>query len=107
MHICVRSVTLLPFEYNHDTSQLCRTGHDDVSRTRPTTLAFILSELFPLMVSDAISCQLHNSNSVWYIIMILYSYVEQVLTMCRIQERQFLLPYLMSYFPLIVSDAIS
>ena len=35
-------------EYNHDTSQLCRTGHDDVSRTRMTTLAFILSELFPL-----------------------------------------------------------
>ena len=37
-----------PLEYNHDTSQLCRTGHDDVSRTRMTTLAFILSELFPL-----------------------------------------------------------
>ena len=37
-----------PMEFNHDTSQLCRTGHDDVSRTRMTTLAFILSELFPL-----------------------------------------------------------
>ena len=35
-------------EYNHDTSQLCKTGHDDMSRTRMTTLAFILSELFPL-----------------------------------------------------------
>ena len=35
-------------EYFDDTSQLCRTGHDDVSRTRMTTLAFILSELFPL-----------------------------------------------------------
>ena len=35
-------------EYNHDTSQLCRTGHDDVARTRMTTLGFILSELFPL-----------------------------------------------------------
>ena len=35
-------------EYNHDTSQLCRTGHDDVSPTRMTTLAFILFELFPL-----------------------------------------------------------
>ena len=34
--------------YNHDTSQLCRTGHDDVVRTRMTTIAFILSELFPL-----------------------------------------------------------
>ena len=35
-------------EYNHDTSQLCRTGHDDVLRTRMTTLIFILSESFPL-----------------------------------------------------------
>ena len=37
-----------PLEYNHDTSQLCRTGHDDVSRTRMTTLIFILSELSSL-----------------------------------------------------------
>ena len=29
-------------EYNHDTSQLCRTGHDNLSRTGMTTLAFIL-----------------------------------------------------------------
>ena len=36
-----------PLEYSHDTSQLCRTGHDNVSPTRMTTLAFILSELFP------------------------------------------------------------
>ena len=36
------------FIYNHDTSQLFRTGHDNVSRTRMTTFAFILSELFPL-----------------------------------------------------------
>ena len=35
-------------EYNHDTSQLCRTGHDAVLRTRMTTLIFILSELIPL-----------------------------------------------------------
>ena len=27
-------------EYNHDTSQLCRTGHDDVTRTRMTTSHF-------------------------------------------------------------------
>ena len=26
----------------HNSSQLCRTGHDDVSHTRMTTLAFIL-----------------------------------------------------------------
>ena len=53
--------------------------------TRMTTLAFVLSELFPL-VSDAISCPLHNLNSVWDFIMILHSYVEQVMTICHIQE---------------------
>ena len=37
-----------PLEYNHDTSQLCRTGHDNVSHTRMTTLAFIVSDLFSL-----------------------------------------------------------
>ena len=37
-----------PLEYNHDTSQLCRTGHEDVSYTKMTTLAFILSELLLL-----------------------------------------------------------
>ena len=35
-------------EYNHDTSLLCRTAHDDVLHTRMTTLAFILSELLAL-----------------------------------------------------------
>ena len=35
------------FRY-HDTSQLSRTGHDDVSRTRMKTLILILSELFSL-----------------------------------------------------------
>ena len=73
-------------EYNHDTSQLCRTGHDTVLRTRMTTLAFVFSELFPL---DAFRCNfisLHNLNTLWNIIMILHSYVEQVMTMCHIQE---------------------
>ena len=37
-----------PLEYFHDTSQLCRTGHDDVSRTRMVTLAIVLFELSPL-----------------------------------------------------------
>ena len=44
-----------PLEYNHDTSQSCRTGHDNVSVTRMTTLAFVLSELFPL---DFFRCNL-------------------------------------------------
>ena len=37
-----------PLEYNHDTSQLCKTDHDDASHTGILTLACILSELFPL-----------------------------------------------------------
>ena len=37
-----------PLVYYHDTSQLCRTGLDDVSRRRMTTLACILSKLFSL-----------------------------------------------------------
>ena len=73
-------------EYNHDTSQLCRTGHDDVLHTRMTTLAFILLSYLPLMVSDAISCPLHNLKAVWNIIMIPYSYVQEVMMMCCIQE---------------------
>ena len=75
-----------PLEYNHDTSQLCRSGHDDVSHTKMTTLAFILLSYLPLMLSNAISCPLHNLKTDWNIIMIVHSYVEQVMTMCRVQE---------------------
>ena len=56
-----------------------------MSRTKMTTLAVILSEFFPLMVSDAYSCPLHNLKTIQNIIMILHSYVEQVMTMCRVQ----------------------
>ena len=77
---------------------LCRTGHDDVSLTGMTTLAFILFfSYFPLVVSDAISCPLHNLKTVWNIIMILHSYVEQVMT---IWQLSFL--YFLSYLPLMV-----
>ena len=79
-------------------------------------LLYFLS-YFPLMVSDAISspplmffhaysCPLCNLNTLWNIIMILHSYVEQVMTICRVQEWQLLLLYFLSYFPLMVSDAI-
>ena len=37
-----------PLIYYHDTSQLCRTGLDNVSRTKMTTLAFILFKLLLL-----------------------------------------------------------
>ena len=94
-----------PLEYNHDTSQLCRTGQDDVSRTRMTTLTSIFPSHFFLMVSDAISCPLHNLKTIRNIFMILDSYVEQVMTMCRKQEWQLSLTYCPSYLSLIVTDA--
>ena len=74
-----------------------------------TALAFILSGLFPFLASDAVSCPLYNLNTLWYtcIIMILISNDEQVMTMCRVQECQLLLSYFLSYFTLMVSDAIS
>ena len=48
-------------------------------------LSYFLS-YFPLIVSDANSCPLCNLNTLWYIIMMLQSYVEQVLAMRRIRE---------------------
>ena len=47
-----------------------------MSHTRMAALAFILSELFHLMVSEAISCLLYNVNTLSNIIMILHSSVE-------------------------------
>ena len=58
------------------------------------------------MVSDATFCQLHNLDTLGYIILILYSYVEQVMTMCPVQEQQLSLSYFRSYLPLIISDAV-
>ena len=58
------------------------------------------------MISDAILCPLHNLKTLWNILMILYSFVEQVMKMCRIQEWQLSLSYFLSYFPLIILDAI-
>ena len=46
-------------------------------------------------------------NILWNIIVILHSYVEQVMTIGRVQELQLSLSYFLSYFPLMVSDAIS
>ena len=69
-------------------------------------LSYFLS-YFPLMVSDPISFPLHNLNTVWYIIIILYTYVEQVMTMCRVQEWQLSLSYFLRYLPLMVKATIS
>ena len=52
---------------------------------RQLLLSYFLS-YFPLIVSDVIMCLLHNFNTLWNIIMILHSYVEQVMTMCHVQE---------------------
>ena len=35
------NLNTLSLEYNHDTSQLCRTGHENVSHTRMITLVFL------------------------------------------------------------------
>ena len=72
-----------------------------------TTLASYFLSYFPLIVSDAISCPLCDLNTLRNIIMIYHSYIEQVMTMCRVQEWQLLLSYFFSYFLLIVSDKIS
>ena len=76
--------------------QLRRTGHDNESRTGMATLTFALSELPPLMVSDAISCPLHNLKTFWNILMIRHGNVKQVMTMCRILEWQLSLSYFLS-----------
>ena len=52
---------------------------------RTTPLSYFFS-YFPMMVSDAALCSLHNLKTVWNIIMILHSYVEQIMTTCRVQE---------------------
>ena len=46
-----------------NTSQLCKISLDDVSSTGMINHAFILSELFPLMVLDVILCPLCNLNT--------------------------------------------
>ena len=66
--------------------QLCRTGHNDVSRTKIRALASLLLSYLPFDAFYAYSCPLCILNTLWNIIMILHSYVEQVMTMCRVQE---------------------
>ena len=70
------------------------------------SLSYFRSYFF-LMVLEAILCPLHILKTFWNILMILYSYVEQVMKMCCIQEWQLWLSYFLSYFPLIISDAFS
>ena len=61
-----------------------------MSRTRVTTLPFLLLALSPFVVSDSdyplISYLLCKSKTLWNIFMILGRNVEQDQTMCRVQE---------------------
>ena len=77
-------------EHFDGTWQKCRTGPDDVSRTRMTTLPFLLLVLCPFVMSDSdyplISCPLCKSKTLWNIFMILGRNVEQDQTTCCIQK---------------------
>ena len=61
-----------------------------MSRTRMTTLPFLLLVLSPFGMSDSdnplISCLLCKSKTLWNIFMILGRNVEQDQTMCCVQE---------------------
>ena len=96
----VWNIIILHHSYVEHDMMMCRVQEWQLS------LSYCLS-YFPLMVSGAISCLLHNLKTVWNILMKLYSYIEKVMKMCRIQEWQHSLSYFLSYFPLIISDATS
>ena len=61
--------------------------------------SFIFSKLFPFDCFRRILCPLHNLNTLWYIVMILHIYVEQVMMMC--DTRMTTLAFIVSeLFPL-------
>ena len=70
---------MILYSYVEQVLTVCRVKEWQLS------LSYFLS-YFPLIVSDAILCPLNNLKTLWYIIMILYSYVEDILMMCRVQE---------------------
>ena len=94
------NIIMIPHSYVEQVMTICHIEEWQLSHW------YFLS-YFPLMVSDAILCPLHNLKTVWNIIMILDGYVEQVMTICRVQDWQLSLSYFLSYFPLMVSDAVS
>ena len=61
-----------------------------MSRTRVTTLCFLLLALFPFVIFDSdnplISCLLCKSKTLWNIFMILGRNEEQDQTMCCVQK---------------------
>ena len=82
----VRSVTWIPFGIFWGYLAECRTGPDDVSRTRMTTLPFLLLLLSSSVIFDndnpLFSCPLCKSKTLWNIFMILGRNVEQDQTTC-------------------------
>ena len=70
-----------PLEYFNGTWQKCKSGPEDLSRTRMTTLPFLLLVLSPFVTFDSdnplISSPLCKSNTLWNIFMILGRNVEQ------------------------------
>ena len=67
--------SLISFGIYHDTLQLCRTGHDNVSHTGMTSLACILSVIiFPLIILPAL---LSIFNTVRIIFMKLHSSIDE------------------------------
>ena len=67
-----------------------KTGREDMSRTRMTTLPFLPVALSPFVMSDSdnplILCPLCKSKTLWNIFVILSRNVEQDQTTCRVQE---------------------
>ena len=67
-----------------------RTGLEDVSCKRMTTLPFLLLALSPFVIFDSdyalILCPLFKSNTLWNIFMILGRNVEQDKITCHVQE---------------------
>ena len=73
-----------------------------VSRTRMSTLAFLLLELSPFVLFfKLISCSLCNSNTIRNILMVFGRNVEQDETTCRLQEWQLCLSYFWRYLPVL------
>ena len=99
-----------PLAYFAGTWKKCRTGPDNMWRTRMTTLPFLLLALSPFVMSDSdyplISCPLCKSNTHWNIFMILVRNVEQDQATCCIQEWQLCLSYFWRYLPLLCLTVI-
>ena len=97
-----------PLEYFDGTWQKCRTGLDDVSRSRMTTLPFLLLALSPFVMSNSdyslISCLLSKSKTIWNIFMILGRNVEQDQATCRVQNDNSVFLFL-ALSPFLMSDS--